>query len=130
MGTSGPCRSGSASAALMAEEVLPPWLLCASSMMMAKVLTFASFSISLRMNGNFWTVQIGIGERRAHGGGGLATLAAVRLVNDDGESLDLRLFLNLTEDEWELLDRADRDRRAPRSWRRRSCHPGCCAPRQ
>ena len=40
----------------MAEEVLPPWLLCASSMMMAKCLPFASFSISSRMNGNFCTV--------------------------------------------------------------------------
>ena len=56
---SGPASSSSAgapSAWLIAAEVLPPWLECASSMTMAKVLP-PSVAISSRMKGNFCTVE-------------------------------------------------------------------------
>ncbi|KFB74551.1 MAG: hypothetical protein AW09_000124 [Candidatus Accumulibacter phosphatis] len=56
---SGPASSSSPSAPsawLIAAEVLPPWLECASSMMMAKVLPL-SVAISSRMKGNFCTVE-------------------------------------------------------------------------
>ena len=45
-------------AELTAAEVLPPWLECASSMMMAKRRLRCSSPISSRMNGNFCTVEI------------------------------------------------------------------------
>src|ERR1035437_8936116 len=56
---SGPASSSSAgtlSASLIAAEVLSPWLECASSMTMAKVLP-PSVAISSRMKGNFCTVE-------------------------------------------------------------------------
>ena len=42
----------------MAAEVLPPWLECASSMMMAKRRPRCSLPISSRMKGNFCTVEM------------------------------------------------------------------------
>ena len=48
----------SESAMLTAAEVLPLWLECASSMMMAKRRPRCSFPISSRMNGNFCTVEM------------------------------------------------------------------------
>ena len=50
--------AGSDSASLIAAEVLPPWLECASSMTMANVLPRCSSPISSRMNGNFCTVEM------------------------------------------------------------------------
>ena len=41
-----------------AAEVRPPWLECASSMMMAKRRPPCPLPISSRMNGNFWTVEM------------------------------------------------------------------------
>ena len=41
-----------------AAEVRPPWLECASSMMMAKRRPRCSLPISSRMNGNFCTVEM------------------------------------------------------------------------
>ena len=43
---------------LTAAEVLPLWLECASSMMMAKRRPRCLFPISSRMNGNFCTVEM------------------------------------------------------------------------
>ena len=48
----------SESAVLTAAEVLPPWLECASSMMMAKRRPRCSSPIASRMNGNFCTVEM------------------------------------------------------------------------
>ena len=48
----------SESATLTAAEVLPVWLECASSMMMAKRRPRCSFPISSRMKGNFCTVEM------------------------------------------------------------------------
>ena len=42
----------------MAALVRPPWLECASSMMIAKLRPRCSLPISSRMNGNFWTVEM------------------------------------------------------------------------
>ena len=42
----------------MAPDVRPPWLEWASSMMMAKRRARCSLPISLRMKGNFWTVEM------------------------------------------------------------------------
>ena len=47
-----------ASAMLMAAEVRPLWLECASSTMMATLRSRCSFPSSSRMNGNFWTVEM------------------------------------------------------------------------
>ena len=41
---------------VIAADVLPPWLECASSMTIAKRRPRCSLPISSRMNGNFWTV--------------------------------------------------------------------------
>ena len=56
--SSSPSAPPSESAMLTAVEVLPPWLECASSMMMAKRRPRCSFPISSRMNGNFCTVEM------------------------------------------------------------------------
>ena len=49
------------------------------------------------------------GERQADGGRGLAALARMRLVDEDGEASAPRLVPDRIEDEWELLDRRDDD---------------------
>ena len=48
--------AASESAMLIAADVRPPWLECASSMMMANLRPRCSLPISSRMNGNFCTV--------------------------------------------------------------------------
>jgi len=47
-----------ASVAFSLAEARPPWLLCASSMMIAKDRLRCSLPMVSAMNGNFWTVVV------------------------------------------------------------------------
>ena len=106
----------------MAAEVLPPWLECASSMMMAKRRPRCSLPISSRMNGNFCTVEmmiflplvdelaqvarvLGVADRGAHLGELLDRVADL-LVED----------APVGDDDDRVEDRRARPSRRPMSW--------------